>query len=115
MTGNDLSLAAWKRVSELLPTELQGYAREWGQAVEHLERDRGDSAAHLEWELWRSLCAALEESGAVTRADLKTSIRAPATTPGLRLIRALQAWGIARAAIARASVHNRGDSTEAKP
>lgn len=92
-------MAAWKRVAAALPQELQGYAREWGEAVEGLYR--GTVSAHLEWELWRSLCEALEESGAVTKADLKSPISRNDTS-GQRLLKSLRAWGDARAAIARA-------------
>jgi hypothetical protein len=107
--GNDLSLAAWKRVALLLPADpearelLESYSREWGQAVERLEAEGTDSATRLEWELWRSLCEALEETGAVTAADLKTSAHVDSGTPGNDLLHALNTWGDARRMQARAS------------
>lgn len=100
MISNDISLAAWRRVAQALPVDLQGYAREWAQAVEACETSRADHAAHIEWELWRSLCNALKEAGAVTDKDLK-SRTFDRSTPGCRLLGALRAWGDTRAAIAR--------------
>lgn len=101
MIGNDVSRAAWKRVKSAgLPPELEGYAREWAQSIERLEVEGTDRAATLEWELWRSLCDALTDAGAVTELDRQASIQ-DANTPGCRLLLALRAWGAARAAIAR--------------
>jgi hypothetical protein len=101
MEGNDLSMAAWKRVAGVVPVELHGYAREWGEARGRLGPTATMRDGDIEWELWRSLCAALVECGAVTAADL----RLPANsldTPGCRLFAALRSWGDARAAIAKA-------------
>lgn len=100
MNSNDLSLAAWKRVAKEIPPALIGYATEWVQSVEWMERQPGsERAGELEWSLWRSLCEALQECGAVTESDLKTSVGAKAETPGLRLLNALRAWGDARRAV----------------
>ena len=95
-----MSLAAWKRVAKLLPTELHGYAREWGQAVERMQRDPTDYASSLEWKLWRSLCAALREADVVTDKDLLTSVRVKPNTKGQRLLCLLRHWGDLRRVIA---------------
>lgn len=115
MDGNDLSLAAWKRVAKVLPAELQGYAREWAEAVEHLERAGTERAATLEWQLWRSLCDVLSEAGAVTAEDLKAPIRNPSGTHGSKIFQALRAWGAARRAVVREPLQRAREEFAALP
>lgn len=95
----DVSLAAWKRVAVALPQALQGYAREWGESLERMVRSNDDRSIDLEWRLWRSLCEALEEAGAVTKEDLSSPMSAEKTA-GQRLLRDLRAWGNQRTQLA---------------
>jgi hypothetical protein len=46
----------------------------------------------IEWELWRDLCGRLEETGLVTKADLRAPV-AENKTNGQKLIHAIMAWG----------------------
>ena len=46
----------------------------------------------IEWELWRDLCTRLEETGLVTKADLRSSVSENGTK-GQSLLHAIRAYG----------------------
>lgn len=103
MEGNDMSLAAWKRVSAFIPDEhrdaVESYAREWAQTATALSR--GEASPHTEHILWMSLMELLTEAGLLTEADRKRPKNAKVRTDGDKLLRALHAWGDARISIGR--------------
>ncbi len=66
---------------------------------------------HIEYDLWRDLCGRLEETGLVTKEDLRAPV-GENRTDGQKLIHALRAWGddhsneIARRTVERLCVGN---------
>jgi hypothetical protein len=46
-----------------------------------------------EWEQWQQLIKELEETGAVTKADLAASPFEPFDTPGKQLLETVRQWG----------------------
>lgn len=58
-----------------------------------------DRVARVEWEAWQEICKLLRETNAVTEADMQTPVSKPATTPGLKLLAAIRAWGDAMPAL----------------
>lgn len=52
-----------------------------------------NDAAQHEWQAWQDLCKVLKDTGAVTEEDLKASVKAHPTTPGLKILSAIRDWG----------------------
>lgn len=67
-----------------------------------------EDAAHREWEAWQVVCAALREARAVTEADMESVTTSPLTTPGLKLLHAIRAWGKTKPALEEENLARNG-------